>query len=128
MRPIIRKTFGGLAARYYVRHFLFGLIFPALFLFALRHDAQNLQLPPENIYFGYFLFAANTLLYPYSRFVYESIVDYIMGENVFFVSGCLMLPVKFVTMAICWSWAIFIAPIGLLYLYIHHSRADRSTD
>ncbi|WVV47296.1 hypothetical protein THH46_21410 [Pseudomonas sp. NA13] len=25
----------------------------------------------------------NTLLYPYSRFVYESVVGYIMGNNVF---------------------------------------------
>ncbi|WP_256857306.1 hypothetical protein [Xanthomonas axonopodis] len=72
------------------------------------------------------LLAVNTLLYPYSRFVYESIVGYIMGGNVFFVNAILMLFVKLMTMAICWSFAIFIAPIGLLYLYVHHSQRSAS--
>ncbi|MGW8342467.1 hypothetical protein Xkhy_14485 [Xanthomonas axonopodis pv. khayae] len=37
MHPVIAKTFGGLSGQYYVRQFLFGLIFPALILFALSH-------------------------------------------------------------------------------------------
>ncbi|CCF70495.1 MULTISPECIES: hypothetical protein [Pseudomonadota] len=122
MHPVIAKTFGGLSAQYYVRQFLFGLIFPALILFALSHGTT-----PHQVAFGtYALLAVNTLLYPYSRFVYESIVGYIMGGNVFFVNAVLMLFVKLMTMAICWSFAIFIAPIGLLYLYVHHSRRSAS--
>mgnify|MGYP001086015253 FL=1 len=118
MHPVIAKTFGGLSARYYVRQFLFGLIFPALILFVLTRGSQ----PHASAFGAYALFAVNTLLYPYSRFVYESIIGYIMGSNVFFVNAILMLFVKLITMAICWSFAIFIAPFGLLYLYIHHSR------
>ena len=68
------------------------------------------------------MFALNTFLYPYSRFVYESIVGYVMGQNVFFVNALMMLIVKFIIMTICWSFALLIAPLGLLYLYIHHSR------
>jgi hypothetical protein len=26
-------------------------------------------------------------------------------------------------MVMCWSMALFIAPVGLIYLYFHHSRA-----
>ncbi|AXV72976.1 hypothetical protein CJO75_02735 [Ralstonia solanacearum] len=120
MHPVIAKTFGGLSAQYYIRQFLFGLILPALIFFALSHGTEPRPVPATT----YALFAVNTLLYPYSRFVYESIVGYIMGENVFFVNAVLMLFVKLMTMAICWSFAIFIAPIGLLYLYIHHSRSS----
>ena len=65
----------------------------------------------------------STLLYPYSRFVYESIVGFVMGENVFFVNAIFMLMAKFFTMAMCWAAAIFIAPIGLAYLYYHHSKS-----
>lgn len=112
------KTLGGLSRAYYIRQFLFGLIFPALFLFAMNQDTN-----PHPVAFGtYALLAVNTLLYPYSRFVYESVIDYILGRNVFFVNALLMLFVKLMTMILCWSFAIFIAPIGLLYLYFHHSR------
>jgi hypothetical protein len=37
-----------------------------------------------------------------------------------------MLFVKVITMALCWCFAIFIAPIGLGYLYYHHSKAERA--
>jgi hypothetical protein len=41
---------------------------------------------------------------------------------VFFVSGFFFLLAKLLTMLLCWSMAILIAPIGLAYLYYHHSR------
>jgi hypothetical protein len=47
------------------------------------------------------MMVVNTLLYPYSRFVYESVMGFIMGQNVFFVNAVLMLAVKVVTMVIC---------------------------
>lgn len=72
-----------------------------------------------------FFTVINTLLYPYSRFVYESIVSFIMGENVFIVNAIFMLASKFVTMAMCWAFSIFVAPIGLAYLYYHHSKTAR---
>ncbi|MGQ4273372.1 hypothetical protein [Terrihabitans sp. B22-R8] len=120
MRSVIAKTFGGLSARYYIRQFLFGLIFTTLMISTLTLGDQQ-QSPPFSIYA---IIAANTFLYPYSRFVYESIVEYITGGNLFFFSAVLVLIVKLMTMALCWSFAIFIAPIGLIYLYIHHSRGS----
>lgn len=65
------------------------------------------------------------LLYPYSRFVYESVVGFIMGDNVFFTSAVLMLLIKYLTMSLCWVFAIFIAPIGLAYLYFHHTKIEK---
>ncbi len=78
---------------------------------------------------GLILFTVvSTILYPYSRFVYESIVGFIMGQNVFFVNAIFMLTVKFMTMTICWAFSIFIAPAGLAYLYFHHSKANQSIE
>jgi hypothetical protein len=68
----------------------------------------------------------NTLLYPYSRFVYESVTGFIMGENVFFMNAMFLLVMKFFTMAACWFLAMVIAPVGLIYLYFHHSRTKSS--
>lgn len=36
-----------------------------------------------------------------------------------------VLLVKSMTMMVCWTGAIFIAPVGLAYLYFHHSKAHR---
>ncbi|MFW5443000.1 MAG: hypothetical protein ACKE51_01660 [Methylococcaceae bacterium] len=119
MNQIIQKTLGGLSKEYYIRQFLFGLIFPAIFYFAFS------QSETASISLG--LIAScivNSLLYPYSRFVYESIVDYILGDTVIFGGILVVMLTKYFTMAICWAAAILIAPVGLLYLYFHHSKAE----
>lgn len=118
MHPAIAKTFGGLSAQYYIRHFVFGLAFPAFIYFMTKQGAHPIQIGMIA------LLVVNTLLYPYSRFVYESVVEYIVGENMFIVNAVAMLFVKSLTMLLCWVFAIFIAPIGLAYLYFHHSKAE----
>jgi len=116
MHPIIVKTLGGLSLNYYIRQFIFGLIFPALFLLMQYQTTR-----PTSIGMISFM-VISTLLYPYARFVYESIIDFIMGQNVFFINAIVMLFTKMITMLLCWVFAIFIAPVGLVYLYFYHSK------
>lgn len=116
MHPVIAKTFGGLSRPYYFRQLFFGVLFFAFITFMAAKSQHGLSL-------GALLVAlTNTLLYPYARFVYESVMGFIMGGNVFFANAFFMLFVKLMTMALCWAGAIFIAPIGLAYLYYHHSK------
>ncbi|KAF0803388.1 hypothetical protein A6D6_03727 [Alcanivorax xiamenensis] len=116
MHPVLAKTFGGLNLQYYFRHFVFALIFPAIYIFMTMETGRPITLAVVAVC------VVNTLLYPYARFVYESVVGFIFGDNVFLVNAFLLLFFKLVTMMFCWFLAIFIAPIGLIYLYIHHSR------
>ncbi|MGO5000239.1 hypothetical protein [Oceanisphaera sp. W20_SRM_FM3] len=120
MHPIIAKTLGGLSKAYYARQFAFGLIFPAMII--LMESNTETGVSAGTIAFT----VISSLLYPYSRFVYESIIDFVMGNNVFFVNAIMMLLVKLITMMVCWVFAIFIAPIGLLYLYYRHSQLENS--
>lgn len=116
MHPVIEKTFGGLSMPYFIRHFIFGLAISAFVVFMSARS-------PSGISFSLlFISIISAALYPYSRFVYESIINFIMGENVFFVNAFLMLFVKIMTMVMCWAFAIFIAPIGLAYLYFYHTK------
>lgn len=119
MHPFIRKTLGGLTPQYYFRQLFFGLAVAAFVLFMLKQGGR--PLPLSVIFFN----IISTLLYPYSRFVYESIISFIMGNNIFFVNSLLMLISKFFTMVICWAFAVFVAPIGLIYLYFYHSKVLR---
>ncbi|MFY1026345.1 Uncharacterised protein [Actinobacillus seminis] len=117
-----QKTFGGLNLPYYIRHFLFGLIF---FIFFVVTLVNNQYTSIEKNIVNIILFSILQLLYPYSRFVYESIIGYIMGENVFFFPAFIMLLAKFITMVICWIFSFAIAPIGLVYLYYFYSRQEK---
>jgi hypothetical protein len=119
MNPVIAKTFGGLSASYYIRQFIFGLPFPIFIYLMTSRGGQSVHASL------FLMMVVNTLLYPYSRFVYESVVNFVMGENVFIVNALLMLAVKVGSMLFCWMGALFIAPVGLAYLYYHHSKGQR---
>lgn len=118
MHPIIKKTFGGLTRSYYFRHLFFGILIAIFYsmLFASRETTHI------SVY-GYF--AVCTLLYPYSRYVYERVVSFIVGNNVFILNVFVMLFFKAFTMMMCWGLSVLIAPIGLVYLYFHHTKNEK---
>lgn len=118
MQTIIRKTFGGLSREYYFRQLFFGcLIAGVMFWFKTATYLPTLPLVVGIL--------VNTMLYPYARFVWESIVGFIVGQNMFFFPAIILLGAKLVTMFVCWQMAILIAPLGLGWLYWHHSRTPR---
>ncbi|OBA00607.1 hypothetical protein [Halomonas sp. G11] len=119
MRHFIGMTFGGLSLRYYLRQMFFSAGLSALIVFVIIQGDAQLRLDQG------LLFLTNALLYPYSRFVYEEVMGFLMGDNVFFVNALFMLIVKFFTIILCWGFAIFIAPLGLAYLFFYHRRAQR---
>ncbi len=116
MHPVLLKTFGGLTKSYYFRQMFFGLLFAAFFVFTTMQSTVSTH-PAQ-----YAFVALCVILYPYSRFVYESIVGFIVGDNIFWANTLVVLFVKLITMTLCFAFAIFIAPIGLIYLYFHHSK------
>ena len=120
----LAKTLGGLSKAYYTRQFLFGLIF-FIFIVAISYNGYNYTGNASILVKNVILGLICLLLYPYSRFVYESIIEYILGDNVFFINAPLMLVTKLITMAICFIFSIFIAPIGLIYLYFYHSKQEK---
>lgn len=68
MHPILKKTFGGLSSQYYLRHLVFGIGIAVLFFAMLSQGTKEIPL------FTLLMCIVNTLLYPYSRFVYESVI------------------------------------------------------
>ncbi len=120
MHPIIRKTLGGLALSYYMRHLLFSGVVIAL----LWQSSPALFHPPAAPW-SYAWLAVSALLYPYSRFSYEGMITYILGNNLFVLPAIIMLFTKFITMTMCFILSPLIAPLGLAWLYWYHSRQER---
>lgn len=124
MIGFLSKTFGGLDKSYYFRHLAFGIALSALLIFIRSQSNQGIELGLISVA------VINALLYPYARFVYESIIDFITGGNVFIFSGIMLLVmfmVKLFTMIMCWGFSIFIAPIGLLYLFYYHTKNSQES-
>lgn len=119
MKSFIDKTVGGLSAAYYIRHFLFGLIIPAVLIYAHRHAGGKGIDPKE---YGFFV---NTLLYPYARFLFEIITSYIVGNNIFITTPLALLFRKTISMVICWCLAIVMAPAGMVCLWYLHTKRER---
>ncbi|MCB9061537.1 MAG: hypothetical protein H6622_08455 [Halobacteriovoraceae bacterium] len=120
MNLFLRKTFGGLNTSYYFRQLFFGALIGGFPIYSFIQNFEQTDI-------GILIFLLiSTLLYPYSRFVCERIVGFILGENQIIVNSILFLLVKYFTMAICFAFAIFIAPLGLIYLYVYHTKAIKS--
>ncbi|EEW2040094.1 hypothetical protein ACPTC0_004676 [Escherichia coli] len=115
-----RKTFGGLNSSYYFRQLVFGGAIAAFLIWLGTQTNHGINIPTIMI------IVANAFIYPYSRFVYESIVSFIMGDNVFYINAIFMLSVKLGMMLACWFFAFCIAPVGLIYLYFVHSKQSQT--
>mgnify|MGYP000150543561 FL=1 len=110
MSSFLRKTFGGLSLSYYLRQLFFGGLIAALFFWVQATGRIGVMTA--------IIVVLNAFIYPYAKFVY----GFMLGDNVFFVNVILLMVVKFTTMFLCYAFAIFIAPIGLIYLYFYHTK------
>ena len=117
MQDIFWKTFGGLSKEYYLRQLFFGGLMAAFMIFVVFSGKADI---------GRYAFILISLgLYPYSRFVYESICNFILGDNILIFNAAIMMFFKLFVIIICFIMAMFIAPVGMLYLYFHHSKHDK---
>lgn len=122
MNSFLQKTFAGITRTFYWRQFLFGL----LFYIPLMYQYLKL-LKAEDTYTSVFMIlilSTMQFLFPYARFVYHSITDFLLGGNVLIVNVFIMLIYKFIMRAICWAFSPILALFGLIYLYFYHSRKE----
>ena len=116
----VRRTFGGLSAAYYIRHFLIGLIFYIFIIFDFGGSKEN-----PNYWSIMMTFTACQLLYPYAYFVYDRIADYISGDRGSYFVSHIMSVVRIFAVILCWFGAPIIAPLGLAWLYWEHGRQEQ---
>ena len=115
MRKFPTTIYGTLSLSYLIKQYVFGGIMYALMLYA------NGASPIHKT--GVFIFLTLSLvLYPFAMFVYDSIVDTLIGNWIVPVPAVLLLiwlPIKIV---LIFMFAVLIAPIVMLYLYITGRR------
>lgn len=97
MSNILRKTFGGLTRAYYMRQLFFGACVAA---FVLAIGYGHVEQPGGHMLFLVVMSVVNTVLYPYARFAYVSVVSCIMGETMIISSMMFAMIWKLLSIAI----------------------------
>lgn len=93
----LKKTFGGLTRAFYWRQFFFGLFFYGLCLYLLSLGKQPFWDKVGIVA----VFTLMQFLYPYARFVYHSITDFLLGNNVYFLNAFFLLLLRGVMALFC---------------------------
>ncbi len=115
-------AFKGLQKSYYWRHFILILWLPALMSCMMYYSMSRSGNITSNGIALIVIWCLLTFIYPYARFVYECIVDFIMGNTVFITSIKVMLVWKFVIAALLFFFSMFIAPVGLVILFFYNKK------
>ena len=110
----LRRIFGGLQPSYLIRSYLVGLIFFSLMIgMALNAETKN------GSPVGLIVFASlSTLLFPFAKLVWDELRDLAFGNNVIFMNAMMLIMLKWLVNGFLWAFAIFVAPIGILYLWL----------
>jgi hypothetical protein len=112
------KTLGGLRPGYYFRQLFFGSLFGGAFALFLSQVSG----PPAIVL--YVVLGLNTALYPYARFAMHTVVGFIQGGSVIVLPLLMSLVLTYLLMGVCFAAAIFLAPMGLIMLYVQNSQSS----
>ena len=131
MLKTIINLFRGFTPQYYFRQLFFGLIIGSIYLYmmwsTINKDGVLSHSDIKDFTQMAIFAAASTLLYPYSRFAYEEIVGFLLGRNLFLINSIIYLLAKVMTMIICWALAIFIFPLGMLFIYYYQKQKAKES-
>jgi len=119
MRKFLTTIYSTLSLSYLIKQYVFGGIMYAFMLYA--NGANPLHKT------GVFIFLTLSLvLYPFAMFVYDSIVDTLLGNWIVPVPMLLLLVWIPFKMMIMFVFAFLVAPIGMAYLYFkgRHSYTE----
>lgn len=113
----LRRTFGALKPAFLFRSYVISGIIFALIVMTVH--------PPVG---ATIVYVADAVLFPFSLFVWTELKAALSGDGAWILHGPLIIVLyvaKFVVTVALWAFAIFVAPVGLLYLWFR-TRPRRS--
>ncbi|MCT4715745.1 hypothetical protein MUA01_12295 [Enterobacteriaceae bacterium H18W14] len=110
----------GLPEGYYLNKIIVAIVIAAIWLLFKVSTGSKIT--------GYMMAFSgiSVLLYPYSRFLYEKIISYVVADNKLYFPVVVFIVVKLITMCLCWFFSFLIAPVGLAYLFYSRPMFDSS--
>ena len=117
----IKRIFGSVQPRYLIRAYVLSAAFMALMVWmVLSLDSAK---PMHDRAVTLAVFGVGALLFPFSKLVWDEIKRVMMGETVFFMNAVILMFLKVLVNFFLWGFSIFIAPVGILYLWFRSRNA-----
>ena len=104
-----KRIFGTIDRRYMIRSYLISMLYFGIMLPFLLHPDLS---PIITI-----IIIINTLLFPFSKIVWDTSKAFVLGETIIVQNALAHFVAKYLINGILWSASIFIAPIGIAYLF-----------
>lgn len=104
-----------MTTHYYMRQLMFAC---ALFAFACTTQGKHLT----SATFAFL--TASTLLYPFAKYLYDSMMGFLMGNNLFILPAVPHLIIKGMMVLLLWFGALLFAPFGIAL--VNHQRLKAS--
>lgn len=121
------RQYQQITPHYFLKQYAISLILCTVFAYLLSNSLSIAISHPKLLVFICIWFFLNTILFPFARYYLDSLINYVITGNAFNIPLALIRHLlKGLYLAICWSFAIILAPIGIMvYLQIKLKKIDR---
>jgi len=111
----ISRTFGALRPAYMIRAYVIGAIFFACMVW-LRLQTPDAHGNTDKVMLLIYLFVC-TLLFPFAKLIWDELRNVALGSNFFVMNAVILVFLKLLVNMMLWFFAVFVAPLGVLYLW-----------
>lgn len=108
---MLGRILNGVERTYLIRAWLIGACFFALMVVVAFQAKSGAQVAPL------LYFAVCTLLFPFSKLVWDELKNLILGQNLFLMNALILVVLKLFINALLWGFAPFVAVIGIGYIW-----------
>lgn len=125
----VRSIFGAVDRRYLIRAYVISLALLAYAIWAFSNQI-GLQNHQKALMIGYAILSA--ILFPFAKLVWDELRDVILGNSSIIHFGWWAIAVNFMLKimvnVVLWFFAIGIAPLGVLYLWLRNRNTATHVD
>lgn len=118
---IVRRTVRSLSPRYAIRSYVIAFALFAFFVWMRAQPDPNVPGATGGLeaadYGTLAVLFVGSLLFPFTKLVWDELRDLALGENFVLINAVVMLIAKIFINFMLWFLSIFVAPLGLLYLW-----------
>ncbi len=108
---MFRRILSGVRPAYLIRAWLIGAVFLAIILFFAFQNKNGFP-------YGLVVYSVIcTILFPFSKLVWDEMKNLIMGNNIFVMNALMLMLLKYMVNAVLWVFAPFIAILGIGYIW-----------
>ncbi|HAT4221947.1 hypothetical protein [Clostridium perfringens] len=110
----IKKIFFSIDKSFLIKYYSISIAIFLIFLFG----TLNSGIRSLNDVYGIFFLTISAILFPFSVLVWNSIVNLFFNNSVILLPVVFMILFKIIKVILLYAFSIFIAPFGILYVYI----------